>query len=65
MEHAINLDDLEDSPLSLRELVVQDNRLIRRRFDVSVHEGFVYDVDVPPLRVAKEFIEEVLSTWRA
>ena len=65
MERAINLDDLEDSPLSLRELVVQDNRVIRRRFDVSVQEGFVYDVDIPPLRVAKEFIEEVLSTWRA
>jgi hypothetical protein len=65
MERAINLDELENSPLSLREIIVQDNRVIRRRFNVPGQEGFVYDVDVPPLRVAKEFIEEVLSTRRA
>jgi hypothetical protein len=65
MERAINLDELENSPLSLREIIAQDNRVIRRRFNVPGQEGFVYDVDVLPLRVAKEFIEEVLSTWRA
>jgi len=65
MERAINLDELKNSPLSLREIIVQENRVIRRRFNVPGQEGFVYDIDVPPLRVAKEFIEDVLSTWRA
>lgn len=59
-ERAVHLDDLESTPIALRELVIVDNRLARRRWDFT-SGNLVYDDDVTPIRVAKEFIEEVIS----
>ena len=56
---AIKLDDLENTPISLRELIVVDRRLVRRRWDHAASK-MVYDLDARPIDVAKEFFEEVL-----
>jgi len=56
---AIKLDDLENTPISLRELIVVDRRLVRRRWDQATSK-MVYDLDARPIDVAKEFFDEVL-----
>ena len=56
---AVRLNDISDSPVTLRELLVVDDQLMRKRIDHSSEESGV-DVDVDPLEVAREFIQEVL-----
>jgi len=58
-ESAQRLDTLEGVPLSLRELILIDGRLARRRVDDATGND-TYDRDISPLTVAKEFITEVL-----
>jgi Fic family protein len=58
-ERAIVLDDLEHTAISLREILVVDKRVIRRRWDRSTSH-MVYDLDKKPIEIAKEFFEEVL-----
>jgi fido (protein-threonine AMPylation protein) len=56
---ATRLDDLENTPISLREILVVGKRIVCRRRD-PVTLQMVYDLDVQPLDVARRFIEEVL-----
>jgi fido (protein-threonine AMPylation protein) len=56
---AIKLDDRENSPISLRELIVVNKRIVQRRWDRET-PGMVYDLDATPIDVAKKFFEEVL-----
>ncbi len=50
---------IDDTPITLRELVIVDKTLLRRRYDESAcFHG--YD-EVSPTQAAKEFIEEVIS----
>jgi hypothetical protein len=56
---ATRLDDLENTPISLREILVVGKRIVCRRRD-SVTLQMVYDLDVQPLDVARRFFEEVL-----
>ena len=58
-EKAVRLDELENTPISLRELIVVDKRIIQRRWDRSKSE-VVFDTDVKPIDVAKDFFEDVL-----
>lgn len=58
-ERAVSLDLIEDTPITLRELVIVDKTLLRRRYEQSAHfHG--YD-EVSATQAAKEFIEEVIS----
>jgi Fic family protein len=56
---AIRLGELEDCPLTLRELLVVDGKLVRKSFDL-VENAHKYEFDVDPLDVAREFTQEVL-----
>src|SRR5262249_53819131 len=58
-ERAVRLEEIDDTPLSLRELIIIDTRLLRQKQD-SATGSIVYD-QVSPIRAAQEFIEEVLS----
>ena len=58
-EKAVRLDEVENSPISLRELIVVDKQIIQRRWDRST-SSMVLDSDVKPIDVAKDFFEEVL-----
>lgn len=46
-------------PLSLREIFLVDNQLVRKRYDLA-QETDVFDRDIDPMVVAQDFIEEVL-----
>jgi fido (protein-threonine AMPylation protein) len=59
-DRAILLDEIEASPISLRELIIVDKQLIRRNWDSS-NSCPTYDVDIEPVVGAKEFIEEVVA----
>jgi Fic/DOC family len=59
-QRAVRLDQLEDTPLSLRELVILDKLLLRRKWDRSTM-SHAYD-EVPAVKAAKEFMEEVI--WK-
>lgn len=61
-EHAVRLNEFPSHPISLRELIVIDGRLVRKRVDRTAdHAGqLIYDEDIDPLQVAREFIHEVL-----
>lgn len=48
-----------DSPITLREIFVVDDKLVRRRFDQSSNT-LVDDVDIAPLQVAMDFFKEVV-----
>ncbi|MBD3675719.1 MAG: Fic family protein [Planctomycetaceae bacterium] len=61
-ETAIRLDDSIDHPVTLRELLVINNQLIRKRFDREKGEvgEAIYDEGIDPLVVATDMIKEVL-----
>ncbi len=53
------MDQLEDSPIGLREVFVVENRFVRKRWDVDErHE--VYDRGVTAVQIAKEFMNDVI-----
>jgi hypothetical protein len=57
----MRLDQIESNPISFREVFVVGDRLVRRRMDLpSERLLMVYDRDVPALRIAQDFIREVL-----
>jgi Fic/DOC family len=58
-ESAVRLDDLPSTPISLRELIVVDKRVVQRRWD-RVTSSMVFDSDVKPIDIAKDFFEDVL-----
>lgn len=58
-EKAVRLSELKDCPVTLRELLVVDDKLARKRLDIA-QDSLVYDVDVDPLDVARDFVQEVL-----
>jgi hypothetical protein len=58
-KNAIPLNQIPGTPLTLRELVIVDKRLLRRKYDFSL-EMHVYD-EVSPVKAAQEFIEEVIA----
>ena len=58
-EKPVRLDELENCPVSLRELLTISGKLARKRWDIE-QESLVYDQNIDPLNIAREFIEEVL-----
>ncbi|HUG19332.1 MAG TPA: Fic family protein [Planctomycetaceae bacterium] len=58
-KEGVRLDEDSDNPISLRELLVIDEKLIRKRIDTSTGQ-LVYDEGIDPLKVAREFIQDVL-----
>ena len=58
-EKAVRLSELDDCPVTLRELLIVDNKLARKRLDIA-HDSLVCDFDIDPFDVAREFVQEVL-----
>jgi fido (protein-threonine AMPylation protein) len=58
-EFATRLDLVENSPITLRELLVLGRQVVRRRWDFGTSR-MIYDRDVKPIEVAKDFFEEVI-----
>ncbi len=56
---SVRLDQLPDTPLTIRELITINGQLARRRFD-NTEKGCVYDLNIDPVTVARDFISEVL-----
>ena len=58
-EEAIRLKDSHEGPVTLVELLVISDKIARKRRDLD--QGLVvYDFDIDPLAVAREFIQEVV-----
>ena len=57
-EKAVRLSELQNCPLTLREILVVDDKLARKRFDIA-EERVVYDLEIDSLQVAREFVQEV------
>ncbi len=58
-EDAIRLTDSYDGPVTLRELLIVNDKVARKRGDLA-QGSLTYDFDIDPLAVAREFIQEVL-----
>jgi len=58
-ETATRLDEIENSPISLRELLVLGRQVVRRRRDFETGE-MKYDREVKPIQVAQNFFEDVI-----
>lgn len=56
---AIRLDQIPECPLEAREIFVSDDEFVRKRFDHSA-ETTVYDREISALRIAQDFIREVV-----
>jgi Fic family protein len=56
---AIRIDEIENSPLSLRELIISGREVVRRRWD-HMSSKMTYDRDIKPIEVAKNFFEDVI-----
>lgn len=54
------LDDIEEERITIREIVSVDRIFLRRRYN-PVTEKYVWDHDISPSDIAKNFIQEVLS----
>ena len=58
-DEAVRLADKQDGPVSLREILIVNGKIARKRRDLA--QGvLVYDLDVDALAVAREFVQEVL-----
>jgi len=55
---AVRLSDVPNCPIALREILVIDNKLARKRVDTATNKE-VYDHDVDALQTAREFVEQV------
>jgi len=60
-DRAKRLSEMPNCPLTLRELLVVNDKLARKRFDVAKGKD-VYDLDIDPLIIAREFMQEVFLT---
>jgi len=58
-EEAKRLAEGVDSPLTIREIFVLDNQLVRRRYDPQRQQD-VYDGRIDPTVIAQEFLSDVL-----
>jgi Fic family protein len=58
-DDARRLDEVPDSPVTIRELLVVESRLICKRWDNQLQK-IVYDDDADPIHVAQQFLQEVL-----
>ncbi|MBC8355728.1 MAG: Fic family protein [Planctomycetes bacterium] len=58
-EAAVRLTELGDCPVTLREVVTVNHKIARKRLDIA-EDLLVYDLDIDPLSVAREFVQEVL-----
>ena len=58
-EAAVRLDELDEVRVTLRELLVVNDKLARKRFDIA-RDALVYDLDIDPIVVAREFVQEAL-----
>ena len=56
---AVRLDDELDSPISLREVVVLDDRVIWKK-RIAAEQRLIYDQQSDPVQVAQQFFEEIL-----
>ena len=56
---AVRLDAVDQPAVTLREVFVVDDRLVRKRFDIEQSQD-VYDRDVSPRTVARDFLGEVV-----
>jgi len=54
------LDDLGEAMISLREIIVRDRALARRRND-PIEDRDEWDLDVSPGTIARDFITEVMQ----
>jgi hypothetical protein len=59
VSEATRLDQLDKCPIGLRELFVVDNDLVRKRVDFT-NDAHVYDREVEPGVVAREFLQDVV-----
>lgn len=58
-DEAVRLGELQNTPFSLREILVVADQVVARKYDHS-NEQECYDCDSAPTDIAKEFISEVL-----
>ena len=58
-EKAVRLSDLDDGPVTLRELLIADDKLARKRLDIA-RKSLIFDFNIDALDVAREFVQEVL-----
>lgn len=58
-EKPVRLSELDNCPVTLRELIVVNDKIARKRLDIA-EDSLVYDFDVDPLAVARDFVQEVL-----
>ena len=58
-EKPVRLSELDDCPVTLRELVIVNDKTARKRQDIA-RDLLAYDLDVDALVVAREFVQEVL-----
>lgn len=56
--HAVRLSEVTNCPVTLREILVIDDQVARRRCNV-IDQNSPYDLNIDPLRVAREFMQEV------
>ncbi len=57
-ERSVRLSDIKDCPVTLREILVVNNKIARKRLDIA-EEKDVYDLDADPLQIARDFMQEV------
>jgi Fic family protein len=55
---SVRLSDIENCPITLREILIVNDKIARKRLD-SAEDKEVYDLDADPLQVAREFMQEV------
>ncbi len=55
---AVRLSDVPNCPIALREILVIENKLARKRIDTATDKE-VYDIDVDALQTAREFVQQV------
>ncbi|MEX0793908.1 MAG: Fic family protein [Pirellulaceae bacterium] len=58
-ESPVRLGESDDNRVTLREVLVVEGKILRKRLDVASGNS-VYDHDVDPLQVAQDFAQEVL-----
>ncbi|MEZ6087990.1 MAG: Fic family protein [Pirellulaceae bacterium] len=55
---AVRLDEIDNCPVTIREILVVRDQAARRRLDLEKGSG-CYDLNADPLQIAKEFMQEV------
>lgn len=58
-DHAAPLDRIEQTPITLREILVSDRQIVRRRWDRATSR-MVYDRGIKSIEIAKDFFADVI-----